>query len=451
MNRKTIATEKSLPEEAIAPPIQQKPKKRPGKGAQQRKQDNFREKANEKYEKNVIDKRISDWKSFCPVEDVFPQARLADPINCPPVNVPISFECLYDLSEHVAREVAQLIKRPNEYDHIQKTLFLGSSMQLEAKIALSNVNNSNSVILTPTAHTVLNTICTSIDHAPIPLAAYLDCVGKFQFGEQTYYPTIINLERSACFSSLRARGNVFGARFNIKPEDFVVTPEFIVLTRYDLPGYPPEFGLQWRVENTPEVRHLGQEFGFWIIDPLGIPEPTDGLLDNPSRLSGFEFAVDEMIEEQAIVTIVGPDGQPVDIEATHRVPRRRVLSQVECAIAPPVLRGDNIVQFIADYNHLITEIKARSKDVVVPLNLRDGRGSPAQLVGVHNDDGLERVAVSARALSNDAMIYGGILGFGLRTGFPLHALENCYQRATINYVDALRSLAAKVRARIKKE
>lgn len=129
--------EEKLPENAapkeLASPKPPKQRSRPGKASSKQRQETYRARKNQEYEDTELKARFADWMKLWPVDDLLDKSVLTEVSSHPPVTVPVSFDAAIDVVSTTAYEISKLIK-DNDVKTIEKTLFSGLALQLEAKL-----------------------------------------------------------------------------------------------------------------------------------------------------------------------------------------------------------------------------------------------------------------------------------------------------------------------------
>ncbi|RZF36976.1 hypothetical protein LSTR_LSTR016026 [Laodelphax striatellus] len=153
-------------------------KKRPGKQAAQRKQDNFRIKKNEEFDKTVIKKMTDDFHRSLNihVSDFAPEHSVL--IECsPPKQTKISTTFMSDIVSVTMSTVKPFVKLDDpSFERAKLVVATAASWQLRAKEYYATLN-------TPLAKIDMgsdfNTVAMHFDTALSPVAAMVDNVGKF--------------------------------------------------------------------------------------------------------------------------------------------------------------------------------------------------------------------------------------------------------------------------------
>lgn len=278
----------------------------------------------------------------------------------------------------------------------KETLFFVTAYQLEAKLYFAQTKWQRTFISDERDSRVRST-ARLLDRSLIPMAIYIDQIGWTRASEQVFVP-MSDHHRSTL------------------PEDWFDPRNSSRLREYG--AVVPD-----GVINLNRVDFTGRNLGLRIVDQQGAVE-------------------------QGIITVVdGTMHLTPDYEARCLQPTALgvcAVVPVETNVPPPY------PDIIERFNELFGRVEKRLSDAFPQLNICEGRGTGAILVGSSRDQfNLSHITTWAqREISHDAYSFGAVFEFG-RNDDPLHDEETALHRVSVDAYGIIQRVANLVTKKLK--
>jgi hypothetical protein len=167
-----------------------KKKNRRGAGSRAKAAEKYREHKNETIGIPYIQDRIAKFKlaNGYTTEDLFGQMSVSIPVTAPPQPVTISTHKLPEVARATVETLVSACKVPSQdVEHDVETVQLAASLQLGAKIRYAQQNTPFQTI-SPAEDTLAESVVRNISQSILPIAVFIDQIGKFELDGQTFVP-----------------------------------------------------------------------------------------------------------------------------------------------------------------------------------------------------------------------------------------------------------------------